>query len=63
MSAAYGRLHELSPWTAAICSAAALTLVACGDDDDPSSADPGLPQGGEHVELDPADFTTEIDNP
>ena len=23
----------------------------------------GLPQGGEHVELDPGDFTTDIDNP
>jgi hypothetical protein len=36
-------------------------LVACGG----SEPEPGptLPQGGEPVELDPAEFTTEIDNP
>lgn len=38
--------------------AAAFVLAACGDDDD---AD--LPRGSEPVDLDPADFTTEIDNP
>ncbi|MGH2950733.1 MAG: hypothetical protein ACRDKX_01660 [Solirubrobacterales bacterium] len=43
---------------------AALVLAACGNDggDDGSGAS-GLPQGGEPVELDPAEFTTEIDNP
>ena len=52
-------------------SLAALTLVACagGDpansDATPASGDPnrGLPQGSEAVRLDPADFTTTIDNP
>jgi hypothetical protein len=52
-------------------SLAALTLVACagGDpsnsDATPASGDPnrGLPQGSEAVRLDPADFTTRIDNP
>ena len=39
--------------------AVALALVACGGDGD--GAD--LPQGSEPVDLDPADFTTEIDNP
>jgi hypothetical protein len=40
---------------------AALALAACaGDDGDGES---GLPQGGEPVELDPADCTTKIDNP
>jgi hypothetical protein len=50
---------------------AATALVACGggDEDDessapePATASTALPQGSEHVELDPADFTTEIDNP
>jgi hypothetical protein len=41
---------------------AAVALGACGDDDDGGSAS-DLPQGSEPVELDPADFTTEIDNP
>ena len=45
----------------------ALTLAACGDDDsngdDGSGSGQDLPQGSEHVELDPAEFTTEIDNP
>ena len=40
-----------------VVSAAILALVACGGD---SAA---LPQGSEPVQLDPADFTTEIDNP
>ena len=52
-----------------------VAFTACGGGDEtttqvditqPSaSADPsaGLPQGAEHVEIDPADFTTEIDNP
>ncbi len=48
---------------------AALALTACGDDDGGGDAGtetagtPDLPQGGEPVSLDPADFTTEIDNP
>jgi hypothetical protein len=45
---------------------AALALAAggCGSDDDESgsSGTSELPQGSEHVELDPASFTTEIDN-
>jgi len=57
----------------AVCSALALALAAagCGSDDDeaanasPSTANTGsdLPQGSDHVEIDPAEFTTEIDNP
>ena len=47
---------------------AALALAAggCGSSDDEDSGSSGtseLPQGSEPVELDPADFTTEIDNP
>jgi hypothetical protein len=45
---------------------AALALGACWSDDEPENAkagDSGLPRGAEPVKLDPADFTTEIDNP
>ncbi len=43
-----------------VCVAAS----ACGDDSSGSSGSSSeLPQGSEHVELDPAEFTTEIDNP
>ena len=46
-------------------TAIAIAAAGCGDD---SAATQGpsvaaLPQGGERVELDPAEFTTEIDNP
>jgi len=49
----------------------AASLAACGDTDgdatpaagSPAGADRGLPQGSEPVTLDPADFTTTIDNP
>jgi hypothetical protein len=51
-------------------SLAALALVACGagtvdSNATPASGDPnqGLPQGSEPVNLNPADFTTKIDNP
>jgi len=40
--------------------AVALVLAACGGD---GGGDTDLPQGSEPVDLDPADFTTEIDNP
>jgi hypothetical protein len=44
--------------------AAALAIAACGGDDGGSdSAGNTLPQGSEPVEIDPADFTTKIDNP
>ena len=46
---------------ASICSlAAGLAIAACGDGE---ATDRGLPQGSEPVKLDPADFTTDIDNP
>jgi hypothetical protein len=57
--------------TAAL-AALAVGLSACGGGDEPTVVEPGatptavgssLPQGSEQVELDPADFTTEIDNP
>jgi hypothetical protein len=40
--------------------ALALAAVACGDENGGGSP---LPQSGEQVDLDPTDFTTEIDNP
>jgi hypothetical protein len=46
---------------------AALAVVACGGDDDGNdgggTAGSDLPQGSEPVDLDPAEFTTEITNP
>jgi hypothetical protein len=50
---------------ATVCLLAAVAIAACGDDDGDgdASASSDLPQGSEPVELDPADFTTEIDNP
>jgi hypothetical protein len=45
---------------------AALAIGACGGDDDGSqgeAANRGLPQGSEPSKLDPADFSTNIDNP
>src|SRR5215208_835336 len=44
---------------------AALGLAACGSDESGSDEASGsdLPQGSEPVKLDPADFTTQIDNP
>jgi hypothetical protein len=44
---------------------AALAFAACGSDDegDGNGSGADLPQGSEPVELDPADFETEIDNP
>ncbi len=44
---------------------APFAISACGDDDESSAADSnrGLPQGSEPSNLDPADFSTNIDNP
>lgn len=44
------------------------TVAACGGDDEVDSTvaaggNQGLPQGSDPVELDPSEFTTEIDNP
>ena len=52
----------------ALALAAPLALAACGDDDsgngDAAAETAGeLPRGGNPVQLDPAEFTTEIDNP
>ncbi len=52
--------------TAAVLAVAALAvaLAACGDDEAAApAAGSELPQGSEQVELDPGEFTTEIDNP
>lgn len=44
-------------------AASAVALAACGSGSESSSTTSSLPQGSEPVELDPADFTTAIDNP
>ena len=50
--------------TALVLLATSITLVACGGDGgDGEAQTSGLPQGSEPVKLDPADFTTKIDNP
>ena len=48
----------------AVTMAVAALAAGCGDggDEDAAAATGGLPQGSEHVELDPAQFTTTIDN-
>jgi hypothetical protein len=46
--------------TLALIGAAVLLLAGCGGDSKSSS---DLPRGSEQIELDPADFTTDIDNP
>ena len=44
--------------------AGAIAVGACGDDDgDSNGGDSSLPTGSEPANLDPAEFTTEIDNP
>ena len=47
----------------AACIATALAVSACGSDSDAESPNRGLPQGSEPSKLDPADFSTNIDNP
>jgi hypothetical protein len=53
-----------------IAATLAIGVAACGGDNPPtapaassSPAGSNLPQGSEQVKLDPADFTTQIDNP
>jgi hypothetical protein len=63
-------------WISIIALTFMLFVAACGSDDDEQSSttttttaadqgngNAGLPQGAEPVTLDPADFTTDIDNP
>ena len=50
----------------ALAATAALAIAGCGGDSGEESGKPGaagLPQGSERVKLDPADFSTTIDNP
>jgi hypothetical protein len=46
-----------------VAIAAVFAVAACGGDDDGSGAGSDLPQGSEPVDLNPDDFTTQIDNP
>lgn len=49
--------------TALVVLLATFAVAACGGDDDGNGTRADLPQGSEPVDLDPADFTTRIDNP
>jgi hypothetical protein len=53
---------KLTAATMAAAGLGALALAGCGDSAT-GAAGQGLPQGSESVELDPAEFTTSIDNP
>jgi hypothetical protein len=61
----------MRPMSTSLSAAGAILVIAvavgCGSDGSTSSDAPtesgGLPQGADHVSLDPAEFTTEIDNP
>jgi len=52
-------------WVVALAACALAAPAAAGRSQDRAAAapSPGLPQGSEPVTLDPADFTTRIDNP
>jgi hypothetical protein len=54
------RVCLMSLRTLALIGAAVLLLAGCGGDSTSSS---DLPRGSEKIELDPADFRTDIDNP
>ena len=58
------RRATLATALAATTVAVSLALAACGEDETNAQAEPdqGLPQGSEPAQLDPAEFTTEIDN-
>ena len=52
--------------TLSLIALAGVLLAGCGGGDTEKKAEPAkapLPQGAEKVKLDPAEFTTEIDNP
>jgi hypothetical protein len=67
------RMRRIARRAGAVAVAAALLpalllVTGCGDDDDDSGTETeagaaALPQGADPVNLDPADFTTEITNP
>ena len=48
---------------ATVMALGSVSLAACGGDEEKPAAAGDLPQGSEPVELDPSEFTTEIDNP
>ncbi len=56
------RSRRAGAWAGLAC---AFALTACGDGGSKEAGTTAdrLPQGSEHVELDPTEFTTEIDNP
>jgi len=64
--AAFRRTSAMAVLAGLACMSVLLLLAGCGDDDSDGGAKgtgSHLPQGTERVELDPAEFTTRIDNP
>jgi hypothetical protein len=62
----FGKLRSTKPAAVAIvstCLLATALVAACGGDDDSAEPSTSLPQGSEQVDLDPAEFSTQIDNP
>jgi hypothetical protein len=58
------RTPKLMTVSVAVVVGLALLLSACGDDGGSTTTSSGeLPQGDDPVDLNPADFTTKIDNP
>jgi hypothetical protein len=58
------RMRQLATIGVSIAGTVALLAVSgCGSDGDSGDSGSSLPQGSEQVTLDPADFTTQIDNP
>jgi len=56
-------MKKLSSIAAIGLLVSALAITACGSDASGDSSQSTLPQGSESVDLNPADFTTEITNP
>jgi hypothetical protein len=62
----FGNLRSRKPAaiaTVSACLLATALVAACGGDDDSAEPSTSLPQGSEQVDLDPAEFSTQIDNP
>jgi hypothetical protein len=58
-----GRMPGMRLMASATAGLALLALGACGSDSGSKQSSGELPKGGEAVKLDPADFSTRIDNP
>jgi hypothetical protein len=60
------RNAKMTATTLGVAAVLAISVAACGGENTATGGSPtgsGLPQGSEPVKLDPAEFTTKIDNP